>query len=65
VPFTAEFRELQKGEEVIVRSGHLKGLIGTIVQMKGRHKLWIRISALSYNLILDIDPRLVEKNETH
>jgi transcriptional antiterminator RfaH len=61
VPFTTEIRELEEGEEVIVRSGPLSGLKGTIVQIKGRHKLLIRISALSYNLILDIDPRYVGK----
>ena len=61
VPFTTEFRELEEGEEVIVRSGQLTGLKGTIMQIQGRHKLWIRISALNYNLILDIDPRFVEK----
>jgi transcriptional antiterminator RfaH len=61
VPFTTEFRELEEGEEVVVRSGQLMGLKGTIMQVQGRHKLLIRISALSYNLILDIDPRFVEK----
>jgi transcriptional antiterminator RfaH len=61
VPFTAEFSELEEGEEVIVRSGQLAGLKGTIAHIKGSHKLLIRISALSYNLVLDIDPRYVEK----
>jgi transcriptional antiterminator RfaH len=61
VPFEAEFRELEEGEEVVVRSGQLAGLKGTIVHIKGHHKLLIRISALSYNLMLDIDPRYVEK----
>ena len=64
VPFTAEFTELEEGEEVIVRSGQLAGLKGTIAQIKGRHKLFIRISALSYNLTLDIDPKFVEKCDT-
>jgi transcriptional antiterminator RfaH len=64
VPFTAEFRELMEGEEVIVRSGPLSGLRGSIARVRGQHKLLIRISALSYNLMLDINPAYVEKYGT-
>lgn len=60
VPITSTTQELTKGREVIITQGPLQGLRGTIIQVKGHHKIVISIQALNYNLSIDIDPRFVE-----
>ena len=60
VPITSEFRDFEKGEDVQITQGPLKGLRGKIQHVKGQHKLVIGISALDYNLTIDIDPHFVE-----
>jgi transcription antitermination factor NusG len=60
IPHEADCSDLEKGSEVLISQGPLKGLRGHIIQIKGRQKLAISITALDYNLTIDIDPRLVE-----
>ena len=60
VPITPGTREFSKDEEVRITLGSLEGLRGTIIQVKGRHKLVIRINALNFNVTVDIDPGFVE-----
>jgi len=59
VPMTTEFRDFEKGEEVQITQGSLKGLRGKILRVKGQHKLIISINALDYNLTIDINPAFV------
>jgi transcription antitermination factor NusG len=61
LPVTHEEREFTAGETVHITRGTLQGLRGIIVHIKGRQKLVISISALNYNLSIDIDPAFVEK----
>lgn len=51
----------RKGEEVRIAHGALKGLRGTVVMMRGRHKLVISITALKSAFTIDIEPGLVVK----
>ncbi|HEX2396190.1 MAG TPA: UpxY family transcription antiterminator [Bacteroidales bacterium] len=60
VPMSTNFRDYEKGEEVQIVQGTLKGLRGKILHVKGMHKLAISINALDYNLTIDIDPSFVE-----
>ncbi|MBN1415502.1 MAG: UpxY family transcription antiterminator [Bacteroidales bacterium] len=60
VPFTTGMCKYRPGEEVVVDKGQLSGLRGTIVKVKGKHKLVISISALSYNVTVEINPAFVE-----
>jgi transcription antitermination factor NusG len=53
-------KDFEKGEEVQIANGPLKGLRGKILQMNGQRKLVISIDALDYNLTVDIDPVFVE-----
>lgn len=59
--FKHEICEFAAGEEVTIKRGSLNGLRGTILQVRGRHKLIISISALNYCLTIDIGPGWVEK----
>jgi transcription antitermination factor NusG len=63
VPFTTEDHEFKTGEEVTLSrgAGPLAGLRGRVLHIRGRHKLVISISALNYNLTIDIDPKRAEK----
>lgn len=65
IPHEIDFSHFEKGTEVQITSGPLNGLRGNIVLIKGKHKLVISISALDYNLTIDIDPRLVETSIKH
>jgi transcription antitermination factor NusG len=60
VPMTTDTQDFEKGEEVLITQGALKGLRGRIRHIKGTHKLVISVHALDYNLTIDIDPGLVE-----
>lgn len=60
VPISTNFKDYEKGEEVQIVEGSLKGLRGKILHIKGMHKLVISISALDYNLTVDINPAYVE-----
>jgi transcriptional antiterminator RfaH len=60
VPISTEYKDFEKGEEVHITDGALKGLRGKILHIKGMHKLVITISALDYNLTVDINPAFVE-----
>ena len=61
VPISTDKRVYLKGEEVHISHGSLKGLRGRIIRARGGHKLVITISALDYNLTIDINPAFVEK----
>jgi transcriptional antiterminator RfaH len=63
VPIQSEPIELQKGQEVRINNGPLLGLRGTVLMVKGHHKLVICINALNCNMTIDIDLRLVEPVE--
>jgi transcriptional antiterminator RfaH len=60
VPAEYNIHLFSKGKEVRIISGPLTGLRGTILYIKGKHKLVISITALDYNLVIDIDPVFVE-----
>jgi transcriptional antiterminator RfaH len=61
VPITCSTREYKKGLEVLITRGSLRGLRGTILRIRGKNKLVISISALNYNMTIDIDPAFVEE----
>jgi transcriptional antiterminator RfaH len=60
VPVTSNIHKLTKGREVLINRGSLQGLRGTILRVKGHHKIVISIQALNYSLSIDIDPAFVE-----
>lgn len=60
VPFSTETQAFEAGEEVTITQGQLKGLRGTIIKVKGRHRLLISITALNYNVTIEIGPAFVE-----
>ncbi len=60
VPFTHETSSFTKGMEVVIVQGTLRGLRGSLLRIKSKSKLLISISAINYNLTIDIDPYLVE-----
>lgn len=53
-------KEFKKGEEVMITRGSLEGLRGVVARSGNRTKLVISITALSYNMVVDIDPMFVE-----
>ena len=59
VPMSVDCKQFVKGKEVRINQGQLTGLRGKILRVKGQHKLVISISALDYNLTIDIDPGFV------
>lgn len=44
----------EKGEEVVVEYGKLKGLVGTLVEFRGKHKVLLEIKGLDQTLIANI-----------
>ena len=60
LPITVENHDFVAGEEVRITRGTLEGLRGIIQQIRGEHKLVIRIDALQYLLTVNVDPAFVE-----
>jgi len=60
VQVNREAQHFEKGEEVQISYGPLKGLQGNILHLNGHHKLVFRVNTLDYNLTIDIDPVFVE-----
>jgi transcription antitermination factor NusG len=60
IPVSHTKRKYIKGDDVQIINGNMKGLRGIISQTRGSHKLVISISALNFNLSIDIDPSFVE-----
>ena len=60
IPVSTDIKDFERGEQVIITSGSLKGQRGTIIYVKGQRKLAISIEALDYNLTIDIDKYYVE-----
>jgi transcription antitermination factor NusG len=63
VPMETDVKAFKKGRDVRITHGVLKDLRGKILEIKGQHKLLISITALDYNLTIDIDPTFVEPFE--
>lgn len=53
--FSLESDTLKKGEKVTITSGPLKNIQGEIEEIKGKRKLYIRISHIGYMLVLDLE----------
>ncbi len=53
--------EFEEGDEVIVQKGPFKGLTGISVQIKGKHRLLVRIETLDLNYTVDLAKSAVEK----
>jgi len=60
VPISPFRRHFEKGKEVRITQGTLNGLRGKILRIRGKNKLVISISALDFNLTIDIDPVFVQ-----
>lgn len=60
VPVSTYQKSFIRGEEVQIVEGNLKGLRGKIIHTRKTHKLVISISALNYNLTIDIDPAFLK-----
>ena len=52
-----------KGQEVIVISGPLKGLDGTVLDLKGKDKLIIKIEAIKQAFSIEISPGLLKSKK--
>lgn len=53
-------KEFKKGEEVVITHGSLEGLKGVVARSGNRTKLIISITAIKYNILVDIEPGFVE-----
>ena len=53
--FSLESETLKKGEKVTITSGPLKNIQGEVEEIKGKRKLYIRISHIGYMLVLDLE----------
>jgi len=62
IPVQCESLNYKKGEQVVITFGPLKGLRGSIRQIKGRHKLIISVDALKYSLLIDLDPCMIQRS---
>ncbi|MGV8095633.1 MAG: UpxY family transcription antiterminator [Mangrovibacterium sp.] len=51
---------LSKGEQVIVVSGPLKGIIGELVEFRGKNRIALRFERLGYCILTDISLQDVE-----
>jgi len=60
--FSVESDTLRKGEKVTITSGPLKGIEGEVEEIKGRKKLYLRISHIGYMLVLNLED-VVRKEE--
>ncbi len=61
VPVQQSAVNYSEGEEVHITHGSLRGIRGTIMNIRGKHKLVLSISALNYQCTIDINPAFVEK----
>jgi transcription antitermination factor NusG len=53
--------EFFKNEKVEIKFGALKGLRGELVELRGKHKISIRIESLRTNILVEIEKKFVEK----
>ncbi len=53
--------KFEKGETVEIKYGGLKGLKGTIVELRGKHKLVVRIDSLYTNLLVEVTKKFLKK----
>jgi len=53
--------EFQVGQMVAINGGNLKGLKGELIKHVNRYKVLIRIDAIQQNLLININPSLLEK----
>jgi transcription antitermination factor NusG len=60
-PVSEGTRRYAKGEAVHITQGSLQGLRGHIVWVRRRHQLVISVSALDYNMTIDINPAFVDR----
>ena len=53
--FNVEKATIQKGQNITITSGPLKGISGEVVEMQGAKKFYLRISHINYMLVIDLD----------
>lgn len=53
ISFTIETKRLEKGQEIEMTSGPLKGIKGEIIKIQGNNKLIVSINHIGYNLVID------------
>ncbi len=55
IDFDVEQGNLKKGQEITITAGPLKGVKGTINEVKGNKKLYLNISNIGYTLVINIE----------
>lgn len=53
--FNVEPTNIQKGQNITITSGPLKGITGEVVDVHGTKKLYLRISNIGYSLVITLD----------
>lgn len=51
----------EQGDEIEVKAGPLKGLEGSLVNVKNKHKVRVRIDHIGQALLVDIDMKYLQK----
>ena len=61
-----DYEELKEGELVKIKSGQMKGLMGRLTEIKGKHRIIIDIETVGQSLPINISRYNVEKiTQTH
>ncbi|MCF8331495.1 MAG: UpxY family transcription antiterminator [Bacteroidales bacterium] len=55
----------EKGDEIEVKAGPLKGLQGELINVKNKRKVIVRIEHIRQALLVDIDMKYLEKKNRH
>ena len=50
-----EANAIQKGQNITITSGPLKGISGEVVEIQGKQKFYLRISHIDYMLVIDLN----------
>jgi len=54
-------QSFEPGEKVEIREGPFRGITGELLSRKGRYLFLVRITGINYNLLLEIEQRMLKK----
>lgn len=61
--FNLTLEEFNEGDSVIITSGPLQNLRGTLVNIKGKERLLVEIRSINKNVIVDIATHSIQKDD--
>ncbi|MEA3494974.1 MAG: UpxY family transcription antiterminator [Bacteroidota bacterium] len=56
-------KELKKGDIVLVKTGSLKGIKGSLVELHGKHKVAIEIEGIGQTMLAEVPLKFIKKVE--